>query len=156
MQHNWGDKDQKRGFLDISIASEGRCSWEFIQSSSPQFIRIKLCVNGYADALNRIQEAMKAYRYQSSIIEITLTGTNLNEVNVEAVEREFMQMGVRRIRIILDKAFEKLELIPGIQDIRLPEDKWALFVTNTDTKDFNPILLEQMGRWAIQKAKIQF
>lgn len=158
MQHNWGDRNQQRGFLDFVVASEGRASFTFISSKSPKFIRVKIPAVNEMDAICKINDIItnKLDGEKSGILEITLLGKNVSKINIDTVEAAVRNIGVRRIRVILDRTFEKVELVPGMQYTNLPEDKWSLFVAGTDTKELNQVLLEQMGKWAIQEAKRQY
>lgn len=154
LQHNWGDRGQKRGFLDVSVAGEGQATVTFIPSNSPRFIRTKVPAINEMDAICKIQEIMNSsLEGNPGIIEVTLLGKNVLNINAETVENAVLQLGARRARIILDKTFEKVELAPGMNEAVSAEEKWTLHVQHTNTKELNPTLLGQMGRWAIEQAK---
>jgi hypothetical protein len=109
------------------------------------------------DAIGKINEMMKsALEGNDGIIEVTLLGPNVININAEMVENAVREFGARRARVILDKTFERVELAPGISDAKSPEEKWTLHIAHTNTKELNPTLLGQMGRWAIEEAKRQY
>lgn len=157
MQHNWGDRGQKRGFIDVSVSDFGDVNYNMIHSKSPRFIRTKIPAINEIDAIIKIEQALsEQLEGNVGIVEITLVGKNVQNINIDQITAALNKDNIRRIRIIADKTFEKLEVAAGITNAETHEAKWKLFVSGVDTKEFNPVLLEQMGTWAIQEAKRQY
>jgi len=157
MQHSWGDRGQDRGFLDVTIADSGKFNFSFVHSKSPRFIRTKIPAINEMDAIIKIENALsQQLKGNAGIVEITLIGKNMQNIDIDRITTAFDESNIRRLRIIADKTFEKLEVAAGLSKAATYEEKWRLFVAGVDTKEFNPILLERMGQWAIQEAKRQY
>ena len=57
---------------------------------------------------------------------------------------------------MVDKTFERIEVVQGISEAKTPEDKWNMFVADgkaAGIEEMDPKLLSEIGTWAIQEAK---
>lgn len=153
LQHNWGDREQLRGFWHIVIENQ-IFNAKFIHTISPRFVRKKL------EAINDIDALMKTtillqndLQGNEGIVEITFIGKHANSLNIELIENTIKQFNIRSYRIIIDKSYEKVQIAPGVMEAIQPEDKWRAFVSGTNVKELDPITLSKMGEWAIQEAR---
>jgi len=154
LQHNWGDRDQNRGFWHIKITTDGKpiVHSTLIPTNSPKFIRITMpaCTTD-VETIMALQHKLNEYTNRSAIIEVTLIGDKTININQEVVKNAILELGHRSVRIILSQVMTKIELIP--QSISQPEDKWNYFVTNTTNVDLDINLLSKIGTWAISEAR---
>ena len=156
LQHNWGDRGQRRGFWCIKVG-EGASVFEFIETVHPKFIRTKVDAKNEMDAVMKITQLVTTeLRGGQGIVEITLIGEYAGSLNTEIIEKNLGHLPLRRFKLSIDRMYEKLEVARGVSDLERPEDKWAHFVsTGAQTKDMDPIMLAEMGKWALQEARKQ-
>lgn len=157
LQHNWGDRGQKRGFWHITI-DPGNYNYnpQFVPTIHPRFIRTKIDAKNEMDAVMKITQIMNQELYGNSpgIVEVTLIGQYAGSINTNIIEQNLGHLNLRRFKLSVDRMYEKLEVAKGVSNLDKPEDKWAHFVSNgAQTKNLNPSLLSDMGKWAIQEAR---
>jgi len=156
LQHNWGDREQLRGFwhMCVNFNEQPRLDMYFVPSKSPRFVRKKLEAVNDMDALMKTTSLLQSQLDgNEGIVEITFMGKHAGSLNVELIENTIQQHGVRRCRIIIDRAYEKVQIAPGMMEATQPEDKWCAWVSGINTKEFDPLLLAEMGKWAIREAR---
>lgn len=156
LQHNWGDREQLRGFwhMCVNFNEQPHLDMYFVPSKSPRFVRKKLEAVNDMDALMKTTSLLQSQLDgNEGIVEITFMGKHAGSLNVELIENTIQQHGVRRCRIIIDRAYEKVQIAPGMMEATQPEDKWNAWVNGMNTKELNPSLLSEMGKWAIQEAR---
>jgi len=157
LQHNWGDRGQRRGFWHVDYDGKSQPKFTFIPTNSPRFVRTKVPARNETDAILKIAEVIqKELEGRPGILEITLLGQHVGNINIDFVEQSVLKMGMRKVRVIADRTYDKIELVSGVSEARTPEDKWNAYIFNLDqtkTKDMNPTLLSEMGKWALQEAR---
>lgn len=159
LQHSWGDRGQKRGFWHITIdPANYQYNPRFISTVHPRFIRTKIDAKNEIDAVMKITQMLgtELSNGGDGIVEITFIGEYAASLNIDTIKNNLTHINLRRLKLSVDRTFEKLELARGVSNIDNPEDKWNHFVSNgADTKELNPALLSEMGKWALQEAKKQ-
>lgn len=157
LQHNWGDREQSRGFWHMNYEHLNKhpiLNTGFISSIAPRFVRKKLEAINDMDAVMKLT-ALLQHELQGNegIVEITFIGKYANSLNIELLENAIKQYRARKCRIIIDRTYEKIQIVPGVSESIQPEDKWNAWVNGINTKELNPSLLSEMGKWAIQEAR---
>lgn len=153
LQHNWGDRGQTRGFWYINQCVGYTPEIRFIPSCSPRFVRKKLEAINDLDAITKVSALLDIeLGGNKGIVEVTFMGKYAASLDADLIENTISQLGSRRQRVIIDRVYEKTQ-IAGVAEAIQPEDKWNAHVAGTNTKELNPVLLSEMGKWAIQEAR---
>ncbi len=160
MQHNWGDRGQKRGFWHVKWNDNtlpARWEYKLIQTMSPRFVRRNFVAKSEMETLMEItNDLTMELDGRPGIVEITLIGNRATEINKEFIEQNVLQMGARRVSIIIDRSIDKVEVAAGIGAAQTEEEKWNLYLTKGKAPGIdkmNPMFLSELGKWAIQEAK---
>jgi DNA repair exonuclease SbcCD nuclease subunit len=159
LQHNWGDRAQKRGFWHFAMV-DGNIDARMICSKSPHFVRIKIVATTDIEVVcNIFSELNKELDGNPGIVDITLTGRRAGDINLDFIEknvRDNKSFQIRELRLSVDRTFERVEIAPGMQVLETAEDKWSAYVAGGHGLNMNglkPTMLAEMGKWAIQEAR---
>jgi len=153
LQHSWGDRGQTRGFWHLRWHNRNEeFALNFIQTSAPQFLRTNILANTEIEAVAKIYSKISELN-GPGILDITLIGKNVGSMNIKYIE-DSIRDNVRRIKIGIDRTFEKVEVVDGISQANTPEDKWLTYISGgAKIGQLNPATLAEMGKWAIQEAR---
>jgi len=157
LQHNWGDRGQKRGFWHINI-SNSIINEKFIETKYPKFIRTKIDAKNDIDAMMQIGSLLSSELTNcgDGIVEFTFIGNKAPDLDLNIIEDNMKHLNVRSFKLSIDRMYEKVELSKGLSGLDKPEEKWDYFISNkADIKQLNPNILSDMGKWAISEAKRQ-
>lgn len=156
--HNWGDRGQKRGFWHISLSQRDIPLFKFVSSKSPRFVRLNVQARSDAETLLDIVDRVgQELEGNPGIVDIRLIGRNAATISQDLIKNTLESTySIRNLKIIVDQAFERLEVAPGVTVAETPEDKWSAYISHGEAPGidkFNPSMLVEMGKWAIQEAK---
>jgi len=159
LQHGWGDAGQVRGFWHVKYIND-QFICEMVPTITPRFIKRQIPANTEIEALiNAMTILNQELDNRPGIIELTIVGNKATELNLNEIERNIisaLDYRSRKVRVIADKTFERLEVVKGISEAKTPEDKWNMFVAGGKAPgidEMDPKLLSEIGVWAIQEAK---
>lgn len=155
LQHNWGDRGQKRGFWHIDIVTGTAPKFNFIETVHPRFVRTKVDVKNEMDAVMKVTQLLNTeLNMNPGIVEITFIGEHAKSLNLSTIENNMSHLDIRKLKLSVDRTYERLEIAQGIGNIDNPEEKWDHYLSNSaETKELNPQLLSDMGKWALQEAR---
>jgi len=154
LQHNWGDIGQERGFWHIKIDG-GRAQVSMVPSKSPKFVRLSIPASNEVDAICKIGAELSKYQCPT-IVEATLIGPEVGTINKDIIEKNMLGMGARKATVIIDRAFDKIEISPLVAQARTPEDKWSAYIVSgvaPGMEGLDPGLLNVIGLDALKRAK---
>lgn len=151
-QHDWGDSDQDRGFIILTLESHadgvGIVDFNRVSSTSPKFIKKSMMVTNLTDVEN-------VYANDSSlkgnVVKIILQGDArilANAQKVQLLEKTILaRSGARQLKIITESTVTFKELIPAMKDSKTPEDDWKAYVAagKLDMTGINPDTLIEIG-----------
>ena len=159
MQHNWGDRGQKRGFWHFQFHGNGPCPWNktFIPTRSPRFVRVGIEAKDDMQTIYalsaRLDEELEG---SPGIVDIKLIGPNAKTINQDLIEDSLRGFEIRRLKILVDSSHERLEIAPGMAVAEQPEDKWSAYIAHGNVpgmEGLSPSILAEMGKWALTRAK---
>ncbi len=147
LQHNWGDRDQNRGFWCVNIGEN--ITFEFIPSNTPKFIKIVVDANTESQAIMNVLS--KIPQNESNILDITLLGAT-KEIQAY-VEKNVASCSNRPIRVSINKEPQKSKI--DMSNLTTSEDKWRAYVESdtTNSAGLDAKLLVEMGGQMLLRAK---
>ncbi|KKM80376.1 hypothetical protein LCGC14_1340410, partial [marine sediment metagenome] len=157
LQHNWGDRNQDRGFWHITVDSQ-QILRRFVSSYSPRFVRENIPANTEIEAMctstTLIQDKLDG---RPGIVELTLIGKNVDNLNKDMIEENLrLNFDMRKLKIAINQSYQQIEVVAGISEASQPEDKWSMYVASgkaPSIENMDLTMLSEMGKWAIQEAK---
>jgi len=157
LQHNWGDRNQDRGFWHITVDSQ-QILRRFVSSYSPRFVRENIPANTEIEAMctstTLLQDKLDG---RPGIVELTLIGKNVDNLNKDMIEENLrLNFDMRKLKIAINQSYQQIEVVAGISEASQPEDKWSMYVASgkaPSIENMDLTMLSEMGKWAIQEAK---
>jgi DNA repair exonuclease SbcCD nuclease subunit len=151
LQHRWDDRGQKRGFWEFNM-SEGNITWTHHLTKTPRFVRVQVEAKTEMETLMAITTELNSQLGGCpGIVEITLIGKNAANINLEFLEQN-LDFEFRRLRFIVDKTIERIEVVAGLSSAQTPEDKWKMYVAGQSDNRLQPDTLAEMGAIALSEA----
>lgn len=156
LQHNWGDRNQDRGFWHIKI--DKLVFVQQIITNAPKFIREIVQGNNEVEIICNITSLLSSkLKGCPGIIDITLIGKNVSSLNLKLISESIkLNFNCRNIKFNINQAYNKLDIVNKISNISKPEDKWDTYITSgnipgIDTMDVS--LLSKIGKQALSEAR---
>jgi DNA repair exonuclease SbcCD nuclease subunit len=154
LQHNWGDRDQARGFMYIEINTAHKATSmmvQYIDSGAPRFIELDDNVGAdrsfkqvESDVVRKNGSALEGH-----IVRIILRGDAAQLCSISKVstlERSLReQTGARSLKIITEPYTAVKELIPELKATKTPMEDWKVFVSSGKLPDIDPDALMREG-----------
>ena len=156
LQHTWGARGQTRGFWHIGVCEDQVFS-KLVPVIAPKFLRTKIQATTEMETALRIHEAMSMELGSCpGIVDITLIGKEAGNIDIEFITNTIKSHKPRSVVVSVDRAFERVEITPNMQQLETSEDKWCAYVASGNapsTDGLQPTVLAEMGKWAIQEAR---
>jgi DNA repair exonuclease SbcCD nuclease subunit len=155
LQHNWGDRDQARGFMYIEMLNQDNktsiVQIEHIDSDAPRFIEIEDYVGAdrsfkqiEVDTVRKYGDALEGH-----IIKMILKGdaSQLCSISkISTLEKSIGNaIGVRSVKIITEPTTVVKELIPELKTTKTPIEDWKAFVNAGKLSGIDPDILIREG-----------
>jgi hypothetical protein len=154
LQHNWGDRDQIRGWCHVS-SHQGTFNIQQVPSNSPRFVKLPVMATSEIDTLCKIMESLEPrLDGRPGIVELTLIGDAAKSLDIEFIRRSLMDSGVRELKIIVDRTMDHIKSVSEFTVHGTPEDKWSLYLkAGIESDGLDHEVLTKIGIWSLHEAK---
>lgn len=144
MQHNWGDSDDVRGFLMVTIDADGT-KVEHIPSKHPKFVKEEITAKTEEDLLKYCGSRVSAWVDNMVRLHVNCTIELLNAIDIPQIKDKMIQAGVRSLDI--KPEIEKQTIITQSTNIVPDSTQWIDYINlhKDELKHIDIELLTKLG-----------
>lgn len=150
MQHNWGDRGDKRGFLYVKLEKYEKTAYtiKHIESNAPKFIKCEARIESLSELTNMIEYHATIKSWYNSIVNVTLLGRA--EVLDTIVPREWaakIQHMVSAKAVALQLQYDASGPDCVLHEPKSDIDEWHNFIQTSshNIHNLDPKKLEELG-----------